>query len=297
MSQLDKEIIDQFIDALWVERGLSKNTLSAYHSDVSKFSLFLDDRTSILRAQASDLLAYLASLAKAGLHARSSARWLSSMRQFYQYVLREQLVEHDPSVKITMPKLARSLPQSLTEAQVDDLLNAPDLTQAESYRDRAMLELLYATGLRVSELVSLQLNQLSLTQGVVRVIGKGNKERLVPLGEEALDWLDDFIQTARIELLKGKLCADVFPTRRGTAMTRQAFWYRIKKHAASAGIVTHLSPHTLRHAFASHLLNHGANLRVVQVLLGHSDLSTTQIYTHIAKQRMKELHQAHHPRA
>jgi len=218
------------------------------------------------------------------------------MRQFYQHALREGWIQSDPSVRIEAPKLGRSLPKSLTEDEVMALLEAPDLESPEGFRDRTMLEVLYATGLRVSELVGLRLEQVGMAQGVVRVVGKGDKERLVPLGEEAVDWLERFLKGGRNEILHGRFCSEVFPTKRGAGMTRQAFWYRIKKHAVSAGINKHLSPHTLRHSFATHLLNHGADLRVVQMLLGHSDLSTTQIYTHVAQERLKSLHAQHHPR-
>ncbi|MCW8905958.1 MAG: site-specific tyrosine recombinase XerD [Sedimenticola sp.] len=295
----DTATIERFADALWMERGLSRNTLSAYQSDLAKLSEWLQAQRGklLLEASREDLLEYLASRARSGSKARSSARTLSCMRQFFQHALREGWVGFDPSSLIEAPKLGRPLPKSLTEQEVEALLAAPDTGRPEGFRDRAMLELLYATGLRVSELVTLQFSQLSLNQGVVRVVGKGGKERLVPLGDEAVEWLSRFIRSARFELLGGRLSDDLFPTRRGAAMTRQAFWYRIRKHAVAAGITRHLSPHTLRHAFATHLLNHGADLRVVQMLLGHSDLSTTQIYTHVARERLKQMHQQHHPRA
>ncbi|MES9880909.1 MAG: site-specific tyrosine recombinase XerD [Sedimenticola sp.] len=291
-------IIEQFADALWMERGLSRNTLSAYQSDLNHLSIWLDKNPgrTLLKSRREDLLDYLAARSIEGKSPRSTARMLSCVRQFYQHAVREGWLKTDPSAQIEAPKLGRSLPKSLTEEEVETLLEAPDVGDAEGFRDRAMLEVLYATGLRVSELVGLRLEQVSLNQGVVRVIGKGGKERLVPLGDEAVSWMTDFLNSARQELLKGRLCADFFPTRRGAAMTRQAFWYRIKKHAAAASITKHLSPHTLRHAFATHLLNHGADLRVVQMLLGHSDLSTTQIYTHVAQARLKGLHGVHHPR-
>lgn len=294
----DIALIDTFTDALWMERGLSKNTLSAYRSDLNKLGLWLEAecKQQLLSARREDLLSYLAQLAMASHKARSTARLLSCMRQFYQHALREGWVDIDPTLLIDAPKLQHSLPKSLTEEEVETLLNSPDLDSPEGLRDRAMLELLYATGLRVSELIALSPDQISLTQGVVRVVGKGGKERLVPLGEEALNWLERFTSEARHELLGGQMCEQIFPTRRGSGMTRQAFWYRIKKYAGVAGINKHLSPHTLRHAFATHLLNHGADLRVVQMLLGHSDLSTTQIYTHVARERLKSLHARHHPR-
>lgn len=291
-------VIERFTDALWMERGLSQNTLAAYRSDLSKFALWLDARVArtLEQARREDLLGYLAEQSMRSKKPRSTARLLSCLRQFYQHALREGWVQVDPSSRIDAPKLGRPLPKSLTEEEVEALLAAPDLDNPEGFRDRAMLEVLYATGLRVSELVGLRLEQVGLAQGVVRVVGKGDKERLVPLGEDAVDWIDRFLKGVRPELLKGRFCSEIFPTRRGAGMTRQAFWYRIKMHARTAGITKHLSPHTLRHAFATHLLNHGADLRVVQMLLGHSDLSTTQIYTHVAQERLKSLHAIHHPR-
>jgi len=292
------QVMDRFIDALWVERGLARNTLESYRSDLKKLSQWLaqNQRSSVIAAQRQDLLDYLAFCSVNGKKARSVARLLSCIKQFYQFAMREGWVKQDPSSRIDAPKLGRPLPKTLTESEVEALLNSPDTGELEGFRDRVMFEVLYATGLRVTELVSLKIEQLGLNQGLVRVIGKGGKERLVPLGEDALDWIDRFLASARHELLGEQLTSDLFPTRRGSAMTRQAFWYRVKKHAESAGIQKHLSPHTLRHAFATHLLNHGADLRVVQMLLGHSDLSTTQIYTHVAKERLKDLHQRHHPR-
>ena len=274
-------LIEAFADALWMERGLSRNTLAAYQTDLRKLAEWLSEhrQCGLIQAQRSDLLSYLATLARQGRKPRSSARLLSCLRQFYQYALRENWMEWDPSANIDAPKLGRPLPGALTEQEVEDLLEAPDLAEAEGFRDRAMLEVLYATGLRVSELITLRPEQVSLTQGVVRVIGKGGKERLVPLGDEAQSWLERFTRGMRHDLLGERVCAQLFPTRRGAGMTRQAFWYRIKKHAAGAGITKHISPHTLRHAFATHLLNHGADLRVVQLLLGHSDLSTCLLYT------------------
>ncbi len=296
--KVDDSLIERFLDALWMERGLSQNTLSAYRSDLTKFAIWLESNTacSLEKAKRQDLLEYLAEQSIRSKKPRSTARLLSCLRQFYQHALREEWVEVDPSSRIDAPKLGRSLPKSLTEEEVEALLEAPDLKTAEGFRDRTMLEMLYATGLRVSELVGLRMEQVGIAQGVVRVVGKGDKERLVPLGEDAVDWLDRFLKGTRPELLKEQFCSEIFPTRRGSGMTRQAFWYRIKKHAQTAGITKHLSPHTLRHAFATHLLNHGADLRVVQMLLGHSDLSTTQIYTHVAQERLKSLHAMHHPR-
>ncbi|MCU7917594.1 MAG: site-specific tyrosine recombinase XerD [Candidatus Thiodiazotropha sp. (ex Epidulcina cf. delphinae)] len=294
----DAHLIESFSDALWMERGLSPNTLSAYQSDLRKLAGWLETHKGygLLQAQRGDLQHYLGELARQGRKPRSSARLLSCLRQFYRYCLREGWSSVDPSVRIDAPKLGRALPKSLSEGEVEALLNAPDVEDAQGMRDRTMLEILYATGLRVSELVDLRPEQVSLTQGVMRVIGKGGKERLVPMGDEAQGWLERFYAGARGELLGVRVCAHLFPTRRGHGMTRQAFWHRIKKHAATAGINPQVSPHTLRHAFATHLLNHGADLRVVQLLLGHSDLSTTQIYTHVARERLKQLHAEHHPR-
>jgi len=294
----DSTLIETFADALWMERGLSNNTLAAYQSDLKSVARWLRQERGrgLLSAQRQDLLDYLAGLSLLGRKPRSTARLLSCVRQFYQHALREGWVRSDPCTRIDAPKLGRPLPHSLTEAEVEALLEAPDVATPEGFRDRVMLEVLYATGLRVSELVDLRPEQVSLTQGLVRVFGKGGKERLVPLGEEALSWLQHFSRGPRGDLLGARLCPQLFPTRRGGGMTRQAFWYLIKRHARCASIAKPLSPHTLRHAFATHLLNHGADLRVVQMLLGHSDLSTTQIYTHVARERLKSLHQKHHPR-
>lgn len=294
----DLRLIESFADALWLERGLSRNTLQAYQSDLRKLALWLEKNSlpGLLGVKRAELLAFLAEQSVQGWKSRSSARLLSCFRQFYQYNLREGLLNKDPTTRIDAPKLGRPLPKSLTETEVMALLDAPAVDDPEGFRDRVMLELLYATGLRVSELVGLQLGQISMNQGLVRIVGKGDKERLVPLGEEAIDWLQRFLDGGRQTLLGEQLCSAVFPTRRGAGMTRQAFWYRIKKHALSAGISKPLSPHTLRHAFATHLLDHGADLRVVQMLLGHSDLSTTQIYTHVARERLRSLHAKHHPR-
>ncbi|MEZ5571721.1 MAG: site-specific tyrosine recombinase XerD [Halioglobus sp.] len=290
--------IERYIDAMWMEKGLSNNTLSSYRRDLMQFDRWLQKSfaTPITLATRESLQAYLGSRLQQGMSPRSSARFLSCVRGFYHYLLREGKLESDPTLDIDSPRLGRPLPKVLSEVEVDRLLQAPDLAQAIEMRDRTMLELLYACGLRVTELTSLQMVQISLNQGVVRVFGKGSKERLVPVGEEALRWLQRYMAGSRSELLNGIPSDVLFPSRRGTQMTRQTFWYRIKIYAQRAGITKHLSPHTLRHAFATHLLNHGADLRVVQMLLGHSDLSTTQIYTHVAQQRMQELHERHHPR-
>ena len=290
--------IERYIDAMWMEKGLSDNSLSSYRRDLRQFHEWLAKNrdSSITKADRSSLQAYLGAKLQQGQSPRSTARFMSCVRGFYHYLLREGRITVDPTLDVDSPKLGRPLPKSLSEAEVDRLLQAPDLDVALEFRDRTMLELLYACGLRVTELTSLQLGQVSVNQGVVRVFGKGSKERLVPMGEEALLWLRRYMAGPRAELLKGNPCDVVFPSRRGSQMTRQTFWYRIKIYALRADIRKELSPHTLRHAFATHLLNHGADLRVVQLLLGHSDLSTTQIYTHVAKQRMQELHAMHHPR-
>lgn len=289
--------IEQFQDALWVERGLSENTINAYRSDLCLFAKWLaNNEKQLLEANQSDLSDYLALKYKQGNSARSAARLLSSLRQFYAYQLRAGILEEDPCARIAPPRLGRPLPVSLSEEEVERLLSTPDIVESEGYRDRTMLELLYATGLRVSELVTLKLEQINFRQGVIRVSGKGNKERLIPVGEEALEWLDSYVEQVRGDLLKARQSHYLFPTRRGPVMTRQTFWYMIKRYAKVAGINRPLSPHTLRHAFATHLLNHGADLRVVQLLLGHSDLSTTQIYTHVARERLKALHGQFHPR-
>jgi len=293
----DQSLIEQFLDSLWLERGVSDRTLEAYGSDLQGLAIALTRRgRSLSSAAREDLLDYLAQRVQQGASPRTTARLLSSQRRLYQYLLRENRVGQDPSALIDAPKLGRPLPKSLTEADVEMLLAAPAVTQTLGLRDRAMLELIYASGLRVSELVGLKLGEVSIMQGVVRVFGKGGKERLVPMGEECLEWLQRYMEEARLELLHGRSSDAVFVTRRGAAMTRQAFWYLIKRYARQAGINAALSPHTLRHAFATHLLNHGADLRVLQMLLGHSDLSTTQIYTHVARERLKSLHAEHHPR-
>jgi integrase/recombinase XerD len=289
--------IDHFLDAVWMERGLSPNTLSAYRADLTGLDRWLRERgTSVVAAKRSDLLEYIAARVASGARPRSTARQLSSFRRFYRHLIQDTGSKEDPTAQIAMPKIGRALPKSLTEEEVDALLAAPLIKDPLGYRDRTMLEVLYATGLRVSELVNLKITQVNLNQGVLRIVGKGNRERLIPLGDEAVRWLSQFSQGARQEILLERQTDYFFPTRRGERMTRQAFWHIIKRYAAKAGVQKGLSPHTLRHAFATHLLNHGADLRVVQMLLGHSDLSTTQIYTHVAQERLKELHAQHHPR-
>jgi len=295
ISSKSKQIIDSFLDSLWMERGLSENTLSAYRSDLIHFSLWLQaKKVDLAKVDPKDVLAYLSS--SESVSARTVARRLSSLRRLYEYLLREDQIKQNPVSNVDAPRLGRSLPKTLTETEVEKLLNAPDTEQATGARDKAMLELLYATGLRVSELVGLTIQQANLRQGVVRVTGKGNKERLVPMGEEANLWLERYLSSARSEILKNALSDAMFPSNRGKAMTRQTFWHMVKRYAKSAEIKKTLSPHILRHAFATHLINHGADLRVVQMLLGHSDISTTQIYTHVARERLKDLHAEHHPR-
>ncbi len=295
ISNKSNQVIDSFLDTLWMERGLSKNTLSAYRSDLTHFSIWLQPKkVDLIKAETKDILAYLSSSEAAS--ARTVARRLSSLRRLYEYLLREDHIKQNPVSNVDAPRLGRTLPKSLTEAEVEALLNAPDTEKAAGVRDKTMLELLYATGLRVSELVGLTIQQVNLRQGVVRVTGKGNKERLVPMGEEANSWLERYLSSARSEILNNALSDAMFPSNRGKAMTRQTFWHMVKRYAKVAEIKKTLSPHVLRHAFATHLINHGADLRVVQMLLGHSDISTTQIYTHVARERLKELHAEHHPR-
>jgi integrase/recombinase XerD len=296
-SEADIAIIDRFADALWMENGLSENTLAAYRRDLCGFAAWLADRqVALAEASPAELLGFLASQYRSGRAVRSSARLLSSLRRFYRYLVREGRRKDDPTANIDSPKLDRPLPHTLSESEVEALLAAPETSAAVGLRDRAMLELLYASGLRVSELVSLDVDRINLAQGVVRVLGKGNKERLVPVGDEAVTWLQRYSKEARPELLRGKISNRLFVSRKCGSITRQAFWYRLREYAFRSGIRGHLSPHTLRHAFATHLVNHGADLRVVQMLLGHSDLSTTQIYTHVARERLRQVHREHHPR-
>jgi integrase/recombinase XerD len=290
-------VIDEFIDYLWLEDGLSKNTLDSYRFDLTLFSSWLskDVNIDLIHVSQSEIQQYLAHKFPAS-QARSISRLLATLRRFYRYLLREKKVSYDPTLQIQTPKTPKSLPKSLSEEDVESLLNAPTLNSPTGLRDRAMLELLYACGLRVSELVGILLTEVIVTDGIIRVTGKGSKTRLVPMGEEAVDWVLQYIANARQDILKKKTSKFLFITARGGAMTRQAFWYLIKKYALIANINKPLSPHVLRHAFATHLINHGADLRVVQMLLGHSDISTTQIYTHVARERLKKLHQEHHPR-
>lgn len=297
VAESEVRLIEQYLDAVWMERGLSENTLASYRRDLTQYAGWLQAHGQRLTdAGRDDLQRHLAWRFAERVKASSTARLLSSLRGFYRYLVREKLLETDPTLLIESPKKGRSLPKTLTESDVESLLQAPDVSDPLELRDRAMLELLYATGLRVTELVTLQRSQVNLRQGVIRVMGKGSKERLVPLGEEAIGWVLQFVRDGRPQLISDTTSEVLFPSRRGQQMTRQTFWHRIKRYAVVAGVDKPLSPHVLRHAFATHLLNHGADLRVVQMLLGHSDLSTTQIYTHVAQHRLQSLHSKHHPR-
>ena len=297
MNQNNQAILDEFIDRIWLEEGLARNTLDSYRQDLAQFAAWLemDAAKDLLRVEQFDIQRYLAVKFPVS-KPRSISRLIASLRRLYRFALRENKITQDPSLQIESPKLPRSLPKSLSEQDVESLLGAPNLDDPIGLRDRAMLELLYASGLRVSELVGVKVTEVSLSEGVVRVTGKGSKTRLVPMGELAVDWLTRYLKEARPAILEKRLSDSMFVTQRGAAMTRQAFWYLIKRYALVAGIHKPMSPHVLRHAFATHLLNHGADLRVVQMLLGHSDISTTQIYTHVARERLKQLHNAHHPR-
>ena len=285
------DALDAFCDALWLEDGLAQNTIAAYRADLEQLRQYLE--RDLLKAAEADLFGFMA--AQKG-RASSAARRLSSLKRFYQYCVRERLIGADPTLKLDPPKRAPRFPKTLSEQDVESLLAAPDTGTPMGLRDRAMLETLYATGLRVSELVALKTFEVNSNAGVVRVMGKGSKERLVPLGEEAVDWIGRYLAGSR-SILKGKRETDaLFITARGAAMTRQAFWHLIRRYGKRAIPGKRLSPHVLRHAFATHLINHGADLRVVQMLLGHADISTTQIYTHVARERLKQLHAKHHPR-
>ena len=292
MSPASAALLDAFADALWLEDGLSKNTLSSYRRDLEQFASFLE-KTPLEKARDEDLFRFLAS--RKG-KATSAARMLSSLKRFYGWCLRERRIKADPTLKLDPPKRAPRFPKTLSEADVEALLAAPDAGTPLGMRDRTMFEVLYAAGLRVSELVGLKVFEVNLDAGVLRILGKGSKERLVPLGEEAVDWVRRYIKEFRPSLLKKKSSDHLFVTARGAGMSRQAFWQNIKRYGARAVPGKHFSPHVLRHAFATHLINHGADLRVVQLLLGHADISTTQIYTHVARERMKALHAKHHPR-
>ena len=292
MSPASAALLDAFADALWLEDGLSKNTLASYRQDLHQFEAFLNG-IALLDVQEEQLSRFLAS--RRG-RSSSAARRLSTLKRFYGWCLRERKVKADPTVKIDPPKRTPRFPKTLSEADVEALLAAPDVNTPLGMRDRTMFEVLYAAGLRVSELVGLKVFEVNLDAGVLRIMGKGSKERLVPLGEEAVDWVRRYLKKDRIELLKKKSSDHLFVTERGSGMSRQAFWQNIKRYGARAVPGKHFSPHVLRHAFATHLINHGADLRVVQLLLGHADISTTQIYTHVARERMKALHAKHHPR-
>lgn len=296
LMHVDAVELDLFIDHLWLEDGLSKNTLDSYRLDLSAFSIWLaGHKKNLLDADQTDIQQYLA-VKFPQYKPRSISRLIASLRRFYRYLLRENKLSLDPSLQIQSPKLPRSLPQSLSEEEVLALIRAPDDSAPLGLRDRAMLELLYACGLRVSELVGVKATEVSVNDSVVRITGKGRKTRLVPMGEDAADWIARYLQQARPVILQQQSSDALFVTSRGAGMTRQAFWYLIKRYALLAGITKHMSPHVLRHAFATHLLNHGADLRVVQMLLGHADISTTQIYTHVARERLKKMHALHHPR-
>jgi integrase/recombinase XerD len=299
LSDANVRMVERFADTLWLNDGLARNTLESYRRDVTQFAAWLDSASgkALLEAGTADLQRHLAwRMESKGAKPRTTGRLVSSLKRFFQFAVREGLRADDPAVDLESPKLPRSLPKSLSEAEVESLLAAPDVASAQGLRDRAMLETLYASGLRVSELVGLRTVQVSLDMGVVRVLGKGSKERLTPLGEEAVAWIVRYQKEGRPQLLGARKSDALFVTARGTPMTRQAFWALVKRHASKAGIGRAISPHTLRHAFATHLINHGADLRVVQLLLGHSDISTTQIYTHVARERLKALHRKHHPR-
>ena len=300
MQQLEQSAqaaIDEFCDTLWLEDGLAKNSLDAYRRDLTLFSAWLqtERRKTLLAAQAEDLNAYFAAR-HADTKATSANRRLAVLKRFYQLALRQNRISADPCLRMKSAKQPPRYPKTLSEAQVDTLLGAPDVATPLGLRDRTMLELMYASGLRVSELVSLKSLEVGMNEGVLRITGKGSKTRLVPFGEEARAWIERYLKEARPAILNGQIDDALFVTARGGPMTRQMFWTLIKKHAIKAGIQAPLSPHTLRHAFATHLLNHGADLRVVQLLLGHADISTTQIYTHVARERLKKLHALHHPR-
>jgi integrase/recombinase XerD len=298
-SEADGAVLDRFADGLWLADGLAKSTLEAYRRDLAQVARWLRDAQgrALLEALPEDLQAHLAwQVQRKKAKPRTTARLVSSLKRFFQFAVREGLRADDPTADLDAPKLPRALPKSLSEAEVEALLAAPGFSHPQGLRDRAMLETLYASGLRVSELVGLKTVQVNLDMNVVRVLGKGAKERLTPLGEEAADWIRRYQREARPQLLGARKSDALFVTARGGAMTRQAFWGLVKRHARTAGIRQAISPHTLRHAFATHLINHGADLRVVQLLLGHADISTTQIYTHVARERLKAIHRKHHPR-
>ena len=299
LAEADERLLERFSDGLWLHDGLSRNTLESYRRDLRQFAAWLREACGkgLIETDAADLQRHLAwQVGSRQAKPRTTGRLVSSLKRFFQFALREGLRDDDPSAGLESPKLPRSLPKSLTEEEVEALLAAPDVASDQGVRDRAMLETLYASGLRVSELVGLKTVQVSLDMGVIRILGKGAKERLTPLGEEAAAWIQRYQREARPALLGARKSDALFVTARGAPMTRQGFWTLVKRHARKAGIRQSISPHTLRHAFATHLINHGADLRVVQLLLGHADISTTQIYTHVARERLKALHRKHHPR-
>lgn len=296
MNEQNTILVESFVDAFWARTGAADNTLESYRYDLLGFAAWLGD-VSMVEVDQADVSDYLLERTRLGFSARTNARALSGLRAFFAHALEHGQIAADPTENIAPPRLGKPLPHCLTEQEVDALLEAPDLDAAIGLRDRAMLELMYASGLRVSELVGLLVNSVNLRQGVVRVLGKGRRERLVPVGDEAQSWLERYLRDSRPRLLARHGAADaLFVTARGAGMTRQAFWYAIKRHARTAGVESHVSPHTLRHSFATHLLNNGADLRVVQLLLGHRDLTTTQIYTHLQSERLRDIHAAHHPR-
>ncbi len=297
LKKNDRMLVDQFLDTIWLESGLSQNTLSAYRSDLEQYAIWAyKSKCELSTAGRANILNYLGYCVANGVAARSSSRKLSSLRRFYQYMSREGKIDLDPTSDVESPVVGSYLPETLSETAVEKLLESPDTNTVLGIRDRTMLESLYASGLRVSELVKLTRAELDEKAGLVRVIGKGQHERIVPLGQECLNWVCLYLDSARNIILNGKASDSIFVTKRGAAISRQRFWQLIKYYGKRAGIGEQLSPHTLRHAFATHLLNHGADLRSVQMLLGHANLSTTQIYTHVATARLQSLHASHHPR-
>jgi len=298
MSDSDRQILDAFIDNIWIEKGLSQNTLDSYRSDLEQFSIWLEkNNLTYSKTSKKEILSYLSFLFQKGLGSKTVARKLSSLKSFFRYLVFKSIITIDPSSEVETPKLLKSIPKSISEKEVEALLAAPDAKTDIGLRDKTMIETLYSCGLRISELINLELLNLNLRQGVIRVIGKGQKERLVPMGDQLINLLDLYISLSRKNLLNNKHSDFLFLSNRGQRMTRQSFWHRIKHYCLDSGFEPEkISPHVLRHAFATHLLNNGADLRVVQLLLGHSDLNTTQIYTEVARQRLKRLHTEHHPR-
>ncbi len=298
MSDSDRQILDAFIDNIWIEKGLSQNTLDSYRSDLEQFSSWLEkNNLSYIKTSKKEILAYLSFLFQKGLGSKTVARKLSSLKSFFRYLVFKSIITNDPSSEVETPKLLKSIPKSISEKEVEALLAAPDEKTDIGLRDKTMIETLYSCGLRISELTNLELLNLNLRQGVIRVIGKGQKERLVPMGDQLISLLELYISSSRKSLLNKRHSDFLFLSTRGQGMTRQSFWHRIKNYCLASGFEPDkISPHVLRHAFATHLLNNGADLRVVQLLLGHSDLNTTQIYTEVARQRLKRLHTEHHPR-